>query len=192
MLCTSRGSIPVRAFCSASWCCSCWPAERSSPSGPCKSSPLRARGRRLWFAARGLQESLEAVRTFRGYAWSQWFAGNFLALLSYLAALLGSGSPLVKSGARRAVLAGVARVAWPVDRHTGRHGCCRAVRVALLPGSRSSHSHRSSANSSRSSMRSPSASPHSSAQAVPSVAVFLSTLFNDVWRPCCSRVSPPS
>jgi hypothetical protein len=45
-----------------------------------------------------IQESLEAMRTFPGYAWSQWFAGNFSSLLVIFAALLGSGSPLVKSG----------------------------------------------------------------------------------------------
>ena len=45
-----------------------------------------------------IEESLEALRTFRGYAWSQWFAGNFTGLLTLLAALLGSGSPLVKAG----------------------------------------------------------------------------------------------
>ena len=45
-----------------------------------------------------LQESLELIRTFPGYAWSQWFSGNFPALLTIFAALLGSGSPLVKSG----------------------------------------------------------------------------------------------
>jgi hypothetical protein len=45
-----------------------------------------------------VQESLEMLSTFRGYAWSQWFAGNFVALLTLVAALLGSGNPLVKSG----------------------------------------------------------------------------------------------
>jgi len=45
-----------------------------------------------------LRESLEVSRTFRGYAWSQWFAGNFPMLLVAVAALLGSGSPLVRSG----------------------------------------------------------------------------------------------
>ena len=48
-----------------------------------------------------LQESLELLSTFRGYAWSEWFAANLTALpglLTLFAALLGSGSPLVKSG----------------------------------------------------------------------------------------------
>jgi hypothetical protein len=43
-------------------------------------------------------DSLEAVRTFTGYAWTQWFAGNFAGLLTLAAALLGAGSPLVRSG----------------------------------------------------------------------------------------------
>ena len=50
---------------------------------------------------RELSESLEMVRTFRGYAWSQWFAEGLTGppgLLTLFAALLGSGSPLVKSG----------------------------------------------------------------------------------------------
>jgi ABC-2 type transport system permease protein len=48
-----------------------------------------------------LSESLEMVRTFRGYAWSQWFAQGLTGppgLLTLFAALLGSGSPLLKSG----------------------------------------------------------------------------------------------
>lgn len=46
-----------------------------------------------------MQEAFEAIRTFRGYAWSQWFVGKLPALLTLLAALLGSGSPFVKAGA---------------------------------------------------------------------------------------------
>jgi hypothetical protein len=48
-----------------------------------------------------LRESLEMIWTFRSYAWSQWFSPNLTGLpglLMLLAALLGSGSPLVKSG----------------------------------------------------------------------------------------------
>ena len=45
-----------------------------------------------------LEESMALVRTFSGYAWSQWFSGNLPMLLTLVAALLGSGSPLVKSG----------------------------------------------------------------------------------------------
>jgi hypothetical protein len=31
-------------------------------------------------------DSLEAVRTFTGYAWTQWFAGNFAGLLTLASA----------------------------------------------------------------------------------------------------------
>ena len=44
------------------------------------------------------EESLEIMRTFRGYIWLQWFQQNFSGLLTIFAALLGSGSPLVQSG----------------------------------------------------------------------------------------------
>ena len=44
------------------------------------------------------EESLEIMRTFRGYVWLQWFQQNFSGLLTIFAALLGSGSPLVQSG----------------------------------------------------------------------------------------------
>jgi hypothetical protein len=49
-------------------------------------------------AAAAFRESLELVRTFRGYAWSQWFSQSFPGLVTLMAALLGSGSPLVKGG----------------------------------------------------------------------------------------------
>lgn len=48
--------------------------------------------------AASMRESLEFMRTFRGYAWSQWFSQSFPMLLTIMAALLGSGSPLVKGG----------------------------------------------------------------------------------------------
>jgi len=58
-----------------------------------------------------LEEQREAIRTFRGYAWSQWFAGNFPTLLVLVAAMLGSGSPLRKSGSGALFL-----LALPVSR----------------------------------------------------------------------------
>ena len=54
---------------------------------------------------------------------------NFLGLLTIFAALLGSGSPLVKSRQRRAVLAGAARVARPLDRGARGSGARRALRA---------------------------------------------------------------
>lgn len=45
-----------------------------------------------------LREQLEALQTFRGYVWFQWFDQNFALLGSLFAALLGSGAPLSTSG----------------------------------------------------------------------------------------------
>ena len=45
-----------------------------------------------------LREQLEALQTFRGYVWFQWFDQNFALLGSVFAALLGSGAPLSTSG----------------------------------------------------------------------------------------------
>jgi ABC-type transport system involved in multi-copper enzyme maturation permease subunit len=58
-----------------------------------------------------LREAVELQATFRGYLWSNWFAANFLYLLTVLAAVLGSGSPL--SGSGRGVLFSLA---LPVSR----------------------------------------------------------------------------
>jgi hypothetical protein len=48
--------------------------------------------------ADAVNEALEAERTFRGYIWNNWFAGNFKNCLVLFAALLGSGSTLSPSG----------------------------------------------------------------------------------------------
>ena len=61
--------------------------------------------------AEALREEIELQSTFRGYIWSQWFAGNFATLLLILAAVLGSGSPF--SGSGRGVLFSLA---LPVSR----------------------------------------------------------------------------
>jgi hypothetical protein len=45
-----------------------------------------------------IREATELSRTFRGYAWSNWFSNNAIGYLSILAAVLGSGSPLSRSG----------------------------------------------------------------------------------------------
>ena len=45
-----------------------------------------------------IREAMELSRTFRGYAWSGWFSGDFVWYLTILAAVLGSGSPLSRSG----------------------------------------------------------------------------------------------
>jgi hypothetical protein len=131
-----------------------------------------------------IRESLEAIRTFRGYAWSQWFAGNFVGLLTIVAALLGSGSPLMKggSGALFSLALPVARDRWIVSR--AATGLAELFVLALAP-----------------SVAIPLLAPlvgqqFSIADAVVyglgafavaslffGVALYLSTVFNDVWRP---------
>ncbi len=65
-------------------------------------------------AAAAFRQQLEMMRTFRGYVWSQWFAQSFPALLTLIAALLGSGSPLIRggSGALFSLALPVARGRW--------------------------------------------------------------------------------
>jgi hypothetical protein len=131
-----------------------------------------------------IKEQLETARTFRGYAWSQWFRGNFPALLMLAAALLGSGSPLVQSGSGSlfSLALPVARGQW-IGTRAGL-GISELFMAALAPslalaalapmvGEQLSFSE--------------AAVYGLSAFVVASlffgVAVFLSTLFNDVWRP---------
>jgi hypothetical protein len=131
-----------------------------------------------------LQESLELIRTFPGYAWSEWFAGNLPFLLTIFAALLGSGSPLVKSGsgALFSLALPVSRGRWIFAR--AEIGIAELFVLALAPG-----------------IAIAALGPFVDGQfalidavvyglcafVVASlffaVAVFLSTLFNDVWRP---------
>ncbi len=131
-----------------------------------------------------LQESVELMRTFPGYAWSQWFSGNFPTLLAVFAALLGSGSPLVKSGsgALFSLALPVSRGSW--IRARAETGIAEIFVLALAPG-----------------LVIAALAPFVGGQLAVidaavyglcafvvaslffAVAVFLSTLFNDVWRP---------
>jgi hypothetical protein len=131
-----------------------------------------------------IQQSLDQARTFRGYAWSQWFAGSVPEMLTLAAALLGSGSPLVKSGsgALFSLALPVSRERW-IGTRAGL-GVAELFVVALAP-----------------SIALPLLAPlvgeqFSFVDAVVygfcafiiaslffGVAVYLSTLFNDVWRP---------
>jgi len=80
-----------------------------------------------------LQESIEIMATFRGYAWSQWFQQNFPSLLTIFAALLGSGSPLVRSGsgALFSLALPVSRDRWIGSRATT--GLAELFVLALVP-----------------------------------------------------------
>lgn len=131
-----------------------------------------------------MQESLELIRTFPGYVWSQWFADNFPALLTIFAALLGSGSPLVKSGsgALFSLALPVSRSRWIFAR--AETGVAELFVLALAPG-----------------ILIAALAPLVDGQFAVidavvyglcafvgvslffAVAVFLSTLSNDVWRP---------
>jgi hypothetical protein len=129
-------------------------------------------------------ESVEAVRTFTGYAWTQWFAGNFMSLLTLAAALLGAGSPLVKSGggALFSLALPASREQW--IRTRAGLGLAELFVLALAP-------------SVAFSVLAPLVGQQYSvvdavvygvcafviASAFFAVAVFLSTVFNDVWRP---------
>lgn len=81
-----------------------------------------------------LQESLELIRTFPGYVWSQWFSGNFSTLLTVFAALLGSGNPLIKSGsgALFSLALPVSRGRWILAR--AETGVAELFVLALAPG----------------------------------------------------------
>ena len=135
-------------------------------------------------AAAAFRESLELTRTFRGYAWSNWFAQSFPVLLTLMAALLGSGSPLVKGGS-----GALFSLALPVPR--GRWIGTRAgtalaelfvlalapslVFAALAPvvGEQFAVTEALAYG----------LSAFAGASLFLGLAVFLSTLFNDVWRP---------
>ena len=135
-------------------------------------------------AAAAFRESLELTRTFRGYAWSQWFSQSFPVLLTLFAALLGSGSPLVKggSGALFSLALPVARGRWIGT----RAGTALAelfvlalapslVFAALAPvvGEQFAVTEAMAYG----------LSAFAGGSLFLGLAVFLSTLFNDVWRP---------
>lgn len=136
---------------------------------------------------RELQESLELIRTFRGYAWSEWFTANLTGLpglLMLFAALLGSGSPLVKagSGALFSLALPVSRGRWIGTR--AATGLAELFVVALA------------ASVAVAVLAPLVGEQYAVAEAVVyglcafvgaglffAAAVFFSTLFNDVWRP---------
>ncbi len=131
-----------------------------------------------------LQESIEIMSTFRGYAWSEWFQSNFPIALAVFAALLGSGSPLVKSGTGTlfSLALPVARSRWIGTRAAA--GLAELFVLALLP-------------SIAIAVLAPiigeqfplgealvfGACAFVGASVFFGIAVYLSTLVNDVWRP---------
>jgi hypothetical protein len=131
-----------------------------------------------------LREAIELSRTFRGYAWSNWFSGNSVWYLTILAAALGSGSPLSRSG--RGLLFSLA---LPVSRErwiTTRAATALAelfaaafvpalVIVLLAPLEQQQLALGESLVYG--------ASAFVGASVFVSLALFLSTVFEDVWRP---------
>jgi hypothetical protein len=135
-------------------------------------------------AAAALRESLGLMSSFRGYVWSQWFAQSFPALLTVMAALLGSGSPLVKggSGALFSLALPVSRGRW-VGTRAGT-ALLELFVVALAPsltfavlaptvGEQFAVTEAIAYGS----------SAFLGASLFLALAIFLSTLFTDVWRP---------
>jgi hypothetical protein len=124
------------------------------------------------------------MRTFRGYVWSQWFSQTFPVLLTCLAALLGSGSPLVKggNGALFSLALPVARGQW--IRTRAGIALSELFVLALVP----SLAFAVLAPIVDGQFGVTEALVYGMSAFVGSslflgLAVFLSTLFNDVWRP---------
>ena len=133
-----------------------------------------------------LHESLEMVRTFRGYAWSQWFAGELPALADVRRGAARQRQPAREVGHRRVVFAGVARVARAAGSARAPASgspscsCSRSLpsiaiaALAPLVGEQFAvRSRRSSSACARSSGRACSSASRCSSR----------RWFNDVWRP---------
>ena len=135
-------------------------------------------------AAAAFRESLELTRSFRGYAWSQWFAQSFPALLTLMAALLGSGSPLAKSGS-----GALFSLALPVSRGRWigtRSGVALAELFVLALAPSLAYAMLAPVVGEQFALTEAIAyglSAFLGASLFLGLAVFLSTLFNDVWRP---------
>jgi len=134
--------------------------------------------------AAAFRESLEFMRTFRGYAWSQWFAQSFPALLTLMAALLGSGSPLVKggSGALFSLALPVSRGQWI----STRAGIALAELFVLALAPSLAFTVLAPAVGEQFAVTEAlvyGVSSFVGASLFLALALFLSTLFNDVWSP---------
>jgi hypothetical protein len=135
-------------------------------------------------AAAAFREQLELMRTFRGYVWSQWFAQVFPFLLTLMAALLGSGSPLVKGGG-----GALFSLALPVSRGqwiATRAGVALAELFALALAPSLAVALLAPAGDGQLAVTEALAyglSAFAGGSLFLGLAVLLSTLFNDVWRP---------
>lgn len=134
-----------------------------------------------------IEEQLALARTFRGYVWSEWFSGNFPLLLTFVAALLGSGNPLTQSGS-----GALFSLALPVSRSRwiGTRAAIGLAELLVL----------AFVTSAAVAVLAPvvgeqfavadalvyGASAFVVASLFFALAAFLSTIFNDVWRPLLS------
>jgi hypothetical protein len=131
-----------------------------------------------------IREAMELSSTFRGYAWSNWFSGNSVWYVTILAAVLGSGTPLSRSG--RGLLFSLA---LPVSRE--RWIATRAATVltelfvaAFVPSlvlvglAPLAQQHMALGEA-----LVYAASAFVGASVFVGLALFLSTVFEDVWRP---------
>ena len=114
------------------------PAAPSSPSGPCRSLRLRcprAPSSATYRCSKSCRNR-SRPRERSGLCLVAVVRGQLPGLADALAALLGSGSPLVKSGAGALFSLGLPASREPLDRRRGRHGARRAVRDRVAAGHR--------------------------------------------------------
>lgn len=131
-----------------------------------------------------IREAMELSRTFRGYVWSNWFSGDAVWYLTILGAVLGSGSPLSRSG--RGLLFSLAlpvsRERWITTRAATALTELFVVAFAatlVLVGLAPLEQQRLALGESLVY----SAIAFSGASVFVALALFLSTVFEDVWRP---------
>jgi ABC-2 type transport system permease protein len=147
--------------------------------------PLVSGTDRSTVIGRAIANAIELERSYRGFIWSQWFGHNLASLTTLFAALLGSGSPFSGSASRGVLFT----LALPVSRRRwigtrAGVGLAELLALATLP-----------------SLAIPLLSPlvgqhyplsetvvHGACLFIVSAAFFslalaLSTVFNDLWRP---------
>lgn len=129
-----------------------------------------------------IEEAVRIQREFPGYIWYQWFGGNLQALATLFAALLGTGSPLTGRSALFALALPVGRGDWLRTRAV--LGLAELAALVMV----SSVAVAVGAPLFGESFGLGAALVHGTCAFVVSavffsLAVLLSTLFNDTWRP---------
>jgi hypothetical protein len=129
-----------------------------------------------------IEEAVRIQRNFRGFVWYQWFRGNLQSLAILFAALLGTGSPLTGRSVLFTLALPVSRGDWLRSR--AALGLAELAVLILVP----SVVIALGAPLVRESYGIGDALVHSTCAFVVStvffsLAVLLSTFFNDTWRP---------